>query len=127
MTADIMLPPTMLKDLVSPPDDVLNVHKGIGDTLQGEYTLLHRRIVRNEWQAMPVKALNASFPRHIDKMMEEVSCGLDTYFGLSDSFHKAPVFDIMSKVVARVGNRFTIGLPACMYIHSHCVPTTGFN
>src|SRR5215472_1352657 len=98
MKADIMVPPTLVKDIVSTPDDILSCRKGLDDNMQADYTLLHPRIVSNQWHTLPVKALGALIPRHVDKLMDEVSCGLKTYLGVSDSWHEVQVYDIMSRV-----------------------------
>jgi cytochrome P450 len=113
MKPDIMVPPAQVKDIVSPPDDILSCRKGLDDNMQADYTLLHPRIVSNQWHPLPVKALSALTPRHVDKIMEEVSCGLSAYLGVSESWHEVQVLDTMSRVVARAANRFIVGSPTC--------------
>ena len=112
---DIMVPPALVKDIVSPPDDILSCRKGLDDNMQADYTLLHPRIVSNQWHPLPVKALSALTPRHVDKIMEEVSCGLSDYLGMSESWHEVQVLETMSRIVTRAANRFTVGSPTCMY------------
>jgi hypothetical protein len=115
MKPDIIIPPNRVKDIVSPPDEVLSCRKGLDDNMQADYTLLDARIVSNQWHTLPVKALSALTSRHIDKIMEEVSCGLDAYFGMSSSWHEIKVHDVMSKLVTRAANRFVVGDSVCMY------------
>jgi len=109
-----MVPPALLKEIVSAPDDILSCKESLDDNLQADYTLLHPRIVSNQWHTLPVQALSSLIPRRIDKLVEEVPCGLDTYLGLSDSWHEVQVMDMMSRVTARAVNRFLGGISICM-------------
>lgn len=100
------------------PDNVLSIQRALEDNLQAEWTLLgllnpHAAVKR--WHTLPVKALSALTPRHVDEMMEEVGLGLDAYWGVerSGEWTTVDVLDTMLKVATRVLNRFVFGPQLC--------------
>lgn len=117
---EVMLPPTQIHFITSPPDTTLSCQKALEDNLQAEWTLLgllnpHTAI--NQWHTLPVKALSALTGKegNVGKMMEEIELGLDTYWGTEpgEEWKKVDVLETMLKVATRAGNRFIFGTELC--------------
>ncbi|KAL2417885.1 Cytochrome P450 monooxygenase [Exophiala dermatitidis] len=119
----ILLPPSSIPWLISQPEHVVSVNGAHKHILQTSYTFPRPEIMDPTVHFDVIKSeLTRQVFNVTPEVCDELAAAVDEIWGTdTDNWTEIPLFDSLTKIIARTSNRVFVGLPFCRneeYIHN---------
>ena len=115
----MILPPTVLHDLLNRPDNEIDALEVQIESLQAQYTIPNDRVLRDNYHFDVVrKQITRNLPIMTQGIAEEIDLAFKRYWGTSTEWKSVQLLETCLKIVARTANRAFLGTELCEDVQS---------